>query len=260
MSSRRILLQLCGTPIPLEFSSAPPLLDFMSLTVADGAILVAAAVEAAIGKNAPRGTVAAVAAAVAGKVLSAVARNTPAAKPKVLFSPAPNMPDEANDPVQLLATLRAVRSAQRFRKKQRRREAKQAALYSQSPRTNDLQPRVEVSHDSGTAGPRAEHVGVPAAAPAPAPDSPPATAAPRQPPGLHNLHGYDPEVFEMLGLEIPHSASDEASAGMQRQGLASSGGDSDPLVSVTVDGKPHRHSGHRHSPYNGGKHSGRGRR
>ena len=89
------------------------------------------------------------------------------------------MLDEANDPVQLLATLRAVRSAQRLRKKQRRREAKQAALDSQRPRTDDLQPGVEVSHDSGTAGLRAEHVEVLAAEPAPVPDCAPSPESPQ---------------------------------------------------------------------------------
>ena len=81
-----------------------------------------------------------------------------AAKPKAPTQEASNLPDEADDPAQMLASLRAIRSRARLRKKQRRREAKRAALDSQ--RSADLaQPCDELSPHSDTAG-LAEHVGV----------------------------------------------------------------------------------------------------
>ena len=54
----------------------------MSQISADGAVLVAAAVQAAIRESASLRCVAAVAAAVASKALAAEAQPTPAAKPK----------------------------------------------------------------------------------------------------------------------------------------------------------------------------------
>jgi hypothetical protein len=165
----------------------------MSHNVADGAPLVAAAVQAAIRESASVRMVAAVAAAVAGKVLSAAAQPTwHATKRKEHTQDAP-MVSEADNPEQLLATLRAARRAQRHRKKQRRREAKQAAI-SPPPAEDAQQNFAETLQSAGTAGQRAEHVGAPAAAPAPVPHSPDAATSaagaaspepPReQPPGL----------------------------------------------------------------------------
>ena len=156
----------------------------MSQTAADGAVLVAAAVQAAIRERASLRCVAAVAAAVAGKALSAAAQPTPAAKPKVHTpEPEPNMLDEANDPVKLLATLRAVRAAQRARKKERRRAAKQAATNhdAPSPENDDVaQSHPVASPTEDAAGKVAESRGVSAAQPALASVAPPALQPPQQ--------------------------------------------------------------------------------
>jgi hypothetical protein len=156
----------------------------MSHIAADGAVLVAAAVQAAIRESASLRCVAAVAAAVAGKVLSAAAQPTPAAKPKKHTpEPEPNLLDEANDPVKLLATLRAVRSAQRARKKERRRAAKQAATNhdAPSPQNDDVaQSRPVASPTEDAAGKDAESRGVSAAKPALASVAPPALQPPQQ--------------------------------------------------------------------------------
>lgn len=137
----------------------------MSPPAADGAALVAAAVQAALREGAPRRTVAAVAAAVAGTVLSAASQSTRlATKPRVLIQEAPT-DAEAGNPEQLLASLRTARRAQRQRKKQRRREAK-AAL---SPSSAEIaqQPAAERTHISeDTAGLCSEHVGASDAVPA----------------------------------------------------------------------------------------------
>ena len=156
----------------------------MSHIAADGAVLVAAAVQAAIRERVFLRTVAAVAAAVAGKALSAAAQPTPAAKPKMHTpEPEPNLLDEANDPVKLLATLRAVRSAQRARKKERRRAAKQAATNhdAPSPQNDDVaQSRPVASPTEDAAGKDAESRGVSAAQPALASVAPPALQPPQQ--------------------------------------------------------------------------------
>lgn len=96
----------------------------MSYLAADGAALVAAAVQAAIRERAPRRTVAAVAAAVTGTLVSAAARPCVATKPKVCTQDAQSAAGETDDPAQLLETLRAVRRTQRKKKKERRRAAK----------------------------------------------------------------------------------------------------------------------------------------
>ena len=145
----------------------------MSYNAADGAALVAAAVQAAIHGGAPRRTVAAVAAAVAGTVLSAAAApRQPATKPQVHSQDAQNDALEADSPEQLLASLRAARRAQRLRKKQRRREAKQAAGPPQSHNEDVVTSTVpaEVPSTEGAAGQRTEHVGALVAAPAQAPE------------------------------------------------------------------------------------------
>ncbi|CAK0862539.1 unnamed protein product [Prorocentrum cordatum] len=98
----------------------------MSANAADGPSLVAAAVQAAIREGAPRRTVAAVAAAVAGTVMSATARpSVPATMHKERAQDAQGKAEDSDDPVQLLEKLRAVRRAQRLRKKEKRRTAKQ---------------------------------------------------------------------------------------------------------------------------------------
>jgi len=100
----------------------------MSYLAADGAALVAAAVQAAIRERAPRRTVAAVAAAVTGTLVSATARPCPAATVhKARTLDAQGNAEVVDDPAQLLATLRAVRRAQRQKKKERRRAAKAKA-------------------------------------------------------------------------------------------------------------------------------------
>ena len=129
----------------------------------------------------------------------------------------------------------AVRSAQRLRKKQRRREAKQAAGISPSP-ADVPQPCAETLPYAGTAGQCAEHVGAPAAVPAPAPASSSAAATPQpaglqlQPPPRTNRHRNDglsvlgiqrSDGLSDLGIglsESNYSASDAASAGMPSQG------------------------------------------
>ena len=116
----------------------------MSYNAADGAALVAAAVQAVIRERAPRRTVAAVAAAVAGTVMSAAA-SPPAARPQMRTQDAKSETLEADDPEKLLASLRAVRRAQRLRKKQRRREAKQAAGISLRVAETPQQPQEEFS-------------------------------------------------------------------------------------------------------------------
>ena len=209
----------------------------MSPNVADGAVLVAAAIQATIQNSGSVRMVSAVAAAVAGKVLqhqSAAAQPTRlVTKPRVLTQDAP-MDTEADNPEQLLASLRAARRAQRQRKKQRRREARQAA---------NLPPPAEKAHQNfgettsaGTAGLSAEHVGAPAAAPAPVPHSPArrasaaGAATPEQPTGL-NLqrppmrpkiaNEFRSELAD-LGISVTSShsketASDIAPSGAQRR-------------------------------------------
>jgi len=140
----------------------------MSYPAADGAVLVAAAVQAAIRECASVRTIAAVAAAVAGKVVSATARpaSRPATVPKVPTLDAQSDIDVFDDPAQLLEKLRSVRRAQRHRKKQRRREAKQAALDS-PPDATIAQHNDADSPDASTAGQRAGTGEPLAAAPAP---------------------------------------------------------------------------------------------
>ena len=213
----------------------------MSPNVADGAVLVAAAIQATIQNSGSVRMVSAVAAAVAGKVLqhqSAAAQPTRlVTKPRVLTQDAP-MTTEADNPDQLLASLRAARRAQRQRKKQRRREAKQAARNSQDLST-EAQHFAEPSLHSGTAGLRAEHVGVSAAVPAPVPESSSAAASTRQPCGLPLQHVESHDgLASCLGLSDNDLASNATSAGMIRQSRAA--------------------SDFRHSPYSGGNPSAGG--
>jgi len=89
----------------------------MSSHAADGAALVTAAVQAVIQAGAPRRTVAVVAAVVAGTSLSAAARATsPVTKAKAQPPDPQSTAEEAGDSAQLLASLLAVRRAQRLRK------------------------------------------------------------------------------------------------------------------------------------------------
>jgi hypothetical protein len=146
----------------------------MSANAADGAALVAAAVvQATIREHAHRRTVAAVAAVVAGTVLSAAARpGSQATMPKVR-----TQESWMHHAWQMMPTtqpscrhhMRVMRHAQRLRKKQRRREAKQAALNSQCPAHSDDQPCNDVSPATGAGGQRAKHVGASADVLAPAP-------------------------------------------------------------------------------------------
>lgn len=95
------------------------------MPAADGPAFVAAAVSAAVRAKAPRRTIQAVAAAVAGVfVHPPTVRATPrtsAAEPARAQGRASEMD---GDPTELLNTLRAARAAQRRRKKERRRAAK----------------------------------------------------------------------------------------------------------------------------------------
>ena len=204
----------------------------MGYNAADGAALVAAAVDAAIRASAPRRTVAAVAAAVAGTVLSAAAApRQPATKPQVHTQDPQSATLEADSPDKLLASLRAVRRAQRLRKKQRRRDAKQAAGLSLS--AADLpQPLADVK-DDGAAGLCAEHVGALAAVPAVPQSS--LAAAP-----VHQLREHD--------------ARNDVSAAERRQcaaelGLSFDGSQSNLTVSeVASSGMPLRGQPRRFDP------------
>ena len=171
----------------------------MSALAADGAALVAAAVDAAIKACAPRRTVAAVAAAVAGTCLSAAARPCVATKPKVCTQDAQSAAGETDDPAQLLETLRAVRRTQRHRKKEKRRAAKQAAAEAPAPPLQSfdgLQPDVAATHSiAGAAGPSADLGGSLAAAPAPAPARPP-----------DHSSSTDPVGLPLQLLQAPHAA------------------------------------------------------
>lgn len=197
----------------------------MSYTAADGAALVAAAVQAAIRERAPRRTVAAVAAAVAGTVMSAVAQPTQATKPKVRTQDNPSRAEETDDPEKLLASLRAVRRAQRLRKKVRRREAKQAAGTTLQPL--DPQHAAADNPDEGNAGLCAEFRGTSAVAPAPLPQSSreltqlTAATAPTQP-RVRQYHVLRADLAD-LGISVASShsnmtASDIASSGMPLRG------------------------------------------
>lgn len=183
----------------------------MSYHAADGAALVAAAVQAAIRERAPKRTVAAVAAAVAGMVLSAAVRPPPTTKPKERNAQdAAYDPAEADDPAKLLASLRAVRSAQRIRKKMRRREAKQAAN-SQLSHLGTSQLGAETPQIDGTAGHSAEHVGASAAALALVPDeaSPPRDSSTQEKkrPKKDPSSRIDASVCAAMGITVDAGSS-----------------------------------------------------
>ena len=118
---------------------------------ADRAALLAAAVRAACLAKAPRRTVQAVAAAVAGVLVrptaAAVPRTGPSERPSAQSD---NDEDGAGDPAVALAALRASRRAQRTRKKARRKAAKQAAAAPsavQSPM--EVEPLTDADHTDG---------------------------------------------------------------------------------------------------------------
>ena len=118
---------------------------------ADRAALLAAAVRAACLAKAPRRTVQAVAAAVAGVLVrptaAAVPRTGPSERPSAQSD---NNEDGAGDPAVALAALRASRRAQRTRKKARRKAAKQAAAAPsavQSPM--EVEPLTDADHTDG---------------------------------------------------------------------------------------------------------------
>lgn len=138
---------------------------------ADGPAFVAAAVGAAVQHKAPRRTVEAIAAAVA-RVFAhpPTARAAPRKEPSVPTGTlrAAGAAGEADDPAQLLASIHAHRRAQRIRKKERRRAAKQADRDSYALDKNE-----------DAAGHAAES-GDPAAAPAPVSWSPPPSQPPRE--------------------------------------------------------------------------------
>ena len=101
----------------------------MSHHAAHDAALVAAAVQAAIRERAPRRTVAAVASAAVGALAFGADRPTPLPKANAVHTRDAQGEDVADgEPALLLASLRAARRAQRLRKKERRRVARQAAL------------------------------------------------------------------------------------------------------------------------------------
>ena len=183
----------------------------MSANAADGAALVAAAVQAAIRERAPRRTVAAVAAAVAGTVLQASAQPTPAAKRESCVPNAHCEPEETGDPAKLLESLRAARRAQRLRKKQRRRVAKQANMVVDSQPDDmvvDSQPGAATVRDSGTAGLSSELKGASVVAAAQVPDATLADGA--------SVSSYN----TMRPQDGTSVASDTVSAGMRRQANA----------------------------------------
>ena len=161
----------------------------MSLSAADGAVLIAAAVQAAIRERASNRCISGIAAAVAGQVVTristgqAAARQQPAARTKERRrDPA----EEADDPAELLASLRAHRRAVRAKKKERRRAAKLAAASAHVPSTDDIasRPAVEILESlAGAAGSCADLGGGPAAMPAPAPCAPLAVSPPDLPAG-----------------------------------------------------------------------------
>ena len=158
----------------------------MSLNHADGAALVAAAVQAAIREHAPRRTVAAVAAAVASVVFAT--RSSPSATrakatcdrnvSSFLKGDTQSAAADNDDPVQLLNSLRAVRSAQRKRKKERKQAAKQAAYNAQRAPT-DSEPSAHIANSgSDIAGQSTDHGGGPGAVLANQPSSTPPVSMP----------------------------------------------------------------------------------
>ena len=195
----------------------------MSPPPADGtaAALVAAAVQAAIREGAPRRTVAAVAAAVANTAMSAAAQPTRrATMPRVPAQEAP-VSSEADDPELLLASLRAARRAQRQRKKQRRREAKQAA--NAPLPVDNTQQAIAGTHDNAdTAGQSAEQLGVPAAVPAPVPDSP-VVAMSEQRMGLKLQRQPKRSSMSVSLAELGIDAQSEISASVASSGVQKKG-------------------------------------
>ena len=208
---------------------APPLLGQMTFPAADGAALVAAAVQAAIHAGAPRRTVAAAAAAVAGIVMSAAARSSapiPTTRPQDTPSAAQ---EDAGDPAQLLASLRAVRRARRQRKKQNKRAARQAAN-AQNPAIDGQRSAAADSVEGlqeGAAGPRAEPRGATAAVPAPAPPDPPRLSTPTLSRGLPLLQlppveAADASLSEVsIAPTMRTQGSQATSAGVQPRTLSS---------------------------------------
>ena len=200
----------------------------MGYNAADGAALVAAAVQAAIHGGAPRRTVAAVAAAVAGTVMSAAAApRRPATMPQVHTQDAQSEAHEADSPELLLASLRAARRAQRLCKKQRRREAKQAAGTSQSP-PSDVVTSMDID---GAVGLCTKHVGALVAAPAQVPASPvqPTAGTSSMQPREHDVRkvgqsrkaDHHEDMLD-LGIDLDarsdYTASNVASSGMSVHG------------------------------------------
>jgi hypothetical protein len=140
---------------------------------ADGPALLAAAVRAACQANAPRRTVQAVAAAVTGVL---VRPHTVAAEPHTdtgVRAGARSNAEADGDPAMLLSSLRAVRKAQRQRKKERRLAAKQAApLASNDAPIEVSAPNADVpTSKADVADQSAVTEGVSAAVPAPQPGS-----------------------------------------------------------------------------------------
>ena len=187
----------------------------MSYSAADGASLVAAAVQAAIRERAPRRTVAAVAAAVSGTVLSAAARPfAPATMHKERAQDAQGKAEESDDPGPLLERLRAVRRAQRQRKKEKRRAAKQAASEPPVPPSASFespQPCAGATHPiAGAAGPSADFGGSLVAEPAQAPAKPP-----------DHSPSTDPVGLALQLLPAPHAAS-SAAGSLEKRSIFSS--------------------------------------
>jgi hypothetical protein len=161
--------------------------------------LMAAAVQAAIRERASNRCISGIAAAVAGQVVTristgqAAAPQQPAARAKERRrDPA----EEADDPVELLASLRAHRCAVRAKKKERRKAAKRAA-----------------TGDDSAAGNCADHVGGSAVTPALALQSleAPALATAGEPPGI-----LAPSVL------APGVLPDQADSALNRDELSNS--------------------------------------
>jgi hypothetical protein len=106
---------------------------------------------------------------------------------------------EADDPAELLASLRAHRRAIRARKKERRRAAKQAAAGAETP------------PPAGAAGVRADLGGGPAAKPAPAPEAPAAPSPLLALPGATPLGTLEMLANSASAAGAAVSASDAAS-------------------------------------------------
>ena len=196
----------------------------MGAMSADGPALLAAAIRSAIQAGAPRRTVQAVAAAVAGVLVrppaAAAEPHTDAAAPAGPAGPA----EGEADPAQLVSRLRAVRRSQRMKKKERVRAAKQAAAEAQSPEPlQPVGPSDSIPEDAAGQCPGAE--GAPAAAPARSSSSPVHTVTAQAPP---SAQGSEETAQTMrapsASTSIVGPSASAASAGRERHSGRRRGG------------------------------------